>query len=38
MEVVTRPYDDHPGADPKFSRPPPPELVRPGVCVLSCSS
>ncbi|KAF5831621.1 hypothetical protein DUNSADRAFT_12812 [Dunaliella salina] len=39
MEVVTRPYDELPSADPKYSKPPPPEMLRrPGVQMLSCSS
>jgi len=39
MEVVTRPYDEQPTADPKYSMPPPPEMLkRPGVQMLSCSS
>ncbi len=39
MEVLRRPYDEQPEADPKYSSLPPPEMAgRPGVCVLSCSS
>jgi uncharacterized protein YdiU (UPF0061 family) len=38
MDVCSRPYDEQPEADPKFSSRPPPDMVRPGVCVLSCSS
>ncbi|KAL6745399.1 hypothetical protein V8C86DRAFT_1755079 [Haematococcus lacustris] len=38
MHVLTRPYDEQPEADAKYSAPPPPDLVRPGVCQLSCSS
>lgn len=38
MEVLQRPYDEQPDADPKYSAPPPAEMVRPGVCYLSCSS
>lgn len=38
MDVLRRPYEDQPGADPKYSAAPPPEMIRPGVCTLSCSS
>jgi uncharacterized protein YdiU (UPF0061 family) len=38
MQVLAAPYDEQPEADPKYSSKPPPEMVRPGVCVLSCSS
>jgi len=38
MDVLKRPYDEQPAADPKYSGVPPEEMVRPGVCVLSCSS
>ncbi|WIA41728.1 hypothetical protein OEZ86_009071 [Tetradesmus obliquus] len=38
MQVLERPYDEQPEADAKYSSKPPPEMVRPGVCVLSCSS
>lgn len=39
LAVLERPYDDQPGADPKYSSPPPPEVEgKPGVCLLSCSS
>jgi hypothetical protein len=38
MQVLANPYDEQPEADPKYSSKPPPEMVRPGVCVLSCSS
>ncbi|GAX80282.1 hypothetical protein CEUSTIGMA_g7720.t1 [Chlamydomonas eustigma] len=39
MKVLRRPYDEQPGADPKYSALPPPEMAdKPGVCVLSCSS
>jgi uncharacterized protein YdiU (UPF0061 family) len=38
MQVLAQPYDEQPGADAKYSSKPPPEMVRPGVCVLSCSS
>lgn len=37
-QVLERPYDEQPEADAKYSSKPPPEMVRPGVCVLSCSS
>jgi uncharacterized protein YdiU (UPF0061 family) len=38
LDLLRRPYEEHPGADPKYSAPPPEEMVRPGVCMLSCSS
>jgi hypothetical protein len=38
MQVLAQPYDEQPEADAKYSSKPPPEMVRPGVCVLSCSS
>lgn len=38
MDVCRRPYDEQPDVDAKYSSKPPPEMVRPGVCVLSCSS
>ncbi|KAI8475947.1 MAG: hypothetical protein J3K34DRAFT_453224 [Monoraphidium minutum] len=39
LEVLAAPYDDQPGADAKYSSPPPAELAdKPGVCMLSCSS
>jgi uncharacterized protein YdiU (UPF0061 family) len=39
MALLSAPYDEHPGADPKYTAPPPPELAgKPGVCMLSCSS
>ncbi|KAG2499596.1 hypothetical protein HYH03_002537 [Edaphochlamys debaryana] len=39
LEVLERPYDDQPEADPKYSSPPPPDMAgKPGVCMLSCSS
>lgn len=38
LAVLQRPYDEQAGVDDKYSSPPPPEMVRPGVCVLSCSS
>ncbi|GIL48322.1 hypothetical protein Vafri_4601 [Volvox africanus] len=38
LEVLERPYDEQPDAPAKYSSPPPEEMVRPGVCMLSCSS
>jgi hypothetical protein len=38
VQVCLRPYDEQPDVDAKYSSKPPPEMVRPGVCVLSCSS
>ncbi|GLC40033.1 hypothetical protein PLESTB_001518300 [Pleodorina starrii] len=38
MEVLERPYDEQPDAPAKYSSLPPEEMVRPGVCMLSCSS
>ncbi|KIZ03595.1 hypothetical protein MNEG_4369 [Monoraphidium neglectum] len=39
MAVLSRPYDDQPGADPKYTAPPPGDIEnKPGVCMLSCSS
>jgi hypothetical protein len=38
VQVCVRPYDEQPDVDAKYSSKPPPEMVRPGVCVLSCSS
>jgi len=38
LDLVTRPYEEHPGADPKYTAAPPEHMVRPGVCMLSCSS
>ncbi|GIL74668.1 hypothetical protein Vretifemale_4594 [Volvox reticuliferus] len=38
MEVLERPYDEQPDAPAKYSSLPPEEMVRPGICMLSCSS
>ena len=39
LDVLSRPYDDQPDADSKYSSPPPPDMEnKPGVCMLSCSS
>jgi uncharacterized protein YdiU (UPF0061 family) len=38
LEICRRPYDEQPDVDDKYSSKPPAEMVRPGVCVLSCSS
>ena len=38
LAVLAKPYDEQPEVDPKYSSPPPPEMIRPGVCYLSCSS
>jgi hypothetical protein len=39
MAVLSRPYDDQPGVDPKYTAPPPDDMAgKPGVCMLSCSS
>ncbi|KAF8058303.1 selO [Scenedesmus sp. PABB004] len=32
LEVCAAPYEEQPGADPKYSAPPPPDMIRPGVC------
>jgi hypothetical protein len=37
-QVCLQPFDEQPDVDAKYSSKPPPEMVRPGVCVLSCSS
>ena len=37
MEVLKKPYDDQPDAD-KYCQPPTKDMIRPGVCYLSCSS
>eukprot|EP00892_Ulva_mutabilis_P010101 jgi/Ulvmu1/7463/UM037_0006.1 len=37
MDVLRRPYDEQEGMD-RFAQGPPPEMVRPGVSMLSCSS
>lgn len=39
LSVLSRPYDDQPEADPKYSSAPPEDMQdKPGVCMLSCSS
>ncbi|KXZ41626.1 hypothetical protein GPECTOR_355g116 [Gonium pectorale] len=38
LEVLERPYDEQPEAPAKYSSLPPEDMVRPGVCMLSCSS
>lgn len=38
LDVLRRPYLDQGPAAEKYSQPPPPDMVRPGVCYLSCSS
>lgn len=39
LDVLAAPYDDQPGADPKYTQPPPEDMAgKPGVCMLSCSS
>lgn len=38
QEVLRRPYEEQPETDPRFCAPPPEEMIRPGVCMLSCSS
>lgn len=37
MELLRRPFDETSGVH-EFTQPPPKELIRPGVCFLSCSS
>lgn len=37
MKVVVNPFDEIDGMD-KYCQPPPEDLVKPGVCILSCSS
>lgn len=38
FELFKTPYDEHPEADPRYSRPTPKDLDKPGVTCLSCSS
>lgn len=37
MQVLRSPFEEQPGRE-KYAQPPPPEMVRPGICMLSCSS
>ena len=37
LDVLRRPFEEQPGRD-KYAQPPPAEMVRPGICQLSCSS
>ncbi|MEW5306788.1 MAG: hypothetical protein WDW36_009226 [Sanguina aurantia] len=38
MAILRKPYEEQPEADPKYCAPPPASMIRPGVCMLSCSS
>lgn len=37
MKVVSNPFEDLPGMD-KYCQPPPKQMIKPGVTILSCSS
>jgi serine/tyrosine/threonine adenylyltransferase len=37
LRVLENPYREQSGQE-RFAAPPPPEMIRPGVCMLSCSS
>jgi serine/tyrosine/threonine adenylyltransferase len=37
LQVLRNPYTEQPGME-KYAQPPPAEMVKPGICQLSCSS